>query len=226
MKRIESALISVFDKRGVVEFGRALAGMGVGIISTGSTAERLRAEGIAVRAVSDVTGFPEILDGRVKTLHPRIHGGILAVRDNPGHLGQLAEHGIAAIDLVAVNLYPFAETVRRPDATFGDVIENIDIGGPALLRAAAKNFQDVAVVTDPEDYPSLIGELSGGGLALPRHRLFELARKAFRHTALYDRQIAEYLSGVTPDPDGLRLPETGPGAPGRFDRDQSHPTDV
>lgn len=194
MKKIERALISVFDKSGVVEFASALAEMGVEIVSTGRTSARIAEAGIPVRKVFDVTGFPEILDGRVKTLHPRIHGGILAVRKNPDHLAQLAAHGISTIDLVAVNLYPFSETVRRKDATFAEIIENIDIGGPAMLRAAAKNFQDVAVVTDPGDYPSIVRELADGNGVLPRDRLLDLARKAFRHTALYDQQISDYLS--------------------------------
>jgi len=226
MKKIGRALISVFDKRGVVEFGRALADMDVEIVSTGSTAALLGREGIDVRAVSDVTGFPEILDGRVKTLHPRIHAGILAVRDNPDHQSQLARHGILPIDLVAVNLYPFADTVRRPDVTFQDVIENIDIGGPAMLRAAAKNFEDVAVVTEPDDYPRLLKEISDGGLTLSAARLFQLAQVAFRHTALYDQQIADYLGQVTPGPDGFRLPEVSKGSSLRFGRDLSDGIDV
>jgi phosphoribosylaminoimidazolecarboxamide formyltransferase / IMP cyclohydrolase len=194
VNRIGRALISVYDKNGVTEFARALADMGVEILSTGSTSARIAEAGVPVRKVSDVTGFPEILHGRVKTLHPRIHGGILAVRSNPDDLADLATHGISTIDLVAVNLYPFAETVRREGATFAEIIENIDIGGPTMVRAAAKNFQDVAVVTDPEDYPSIVRELAEGGGRLPTERLFDLARKAFRHTAMYDRQISEYLS--------------------------------
>lgn len=206
MKKIERALISVFDKRDVAGFARALEGMGVEVVSTGSTASLLASEGVAVRKVSDLTGFPEILDGRVKTLHPRIHGGILAIRDNADHMSQLAAHGIGRIDLVAVNLYPFAETTRRPGVTFEEIIENIDIGGPSMLRAAAKNFQDVAVVTDPDDYDTLITEISRGGGALPRERLFQLSLRAFHHTALYDRQISEYLSKVKCGPDGFTLP--------------------
>lgn len=194
METIGRALISVFDKTGVVEFARALTDMGVEILSTGSTSARISEAGIPVRKVSDVTGFPEILDGRVKTLHPRIHGGILAVRHNPNHLVELDVHGIPTIDLVAVNLYPFSETVRREDATFAEIIENIDIGGPAMIRAAAKNFQDVAVVTDPKDYLPIVRELAQGKGVLPPDRLLDLARKAFRHTALYDQQISDYLS--------------------------------
>jgi phosphoribosylaminoimidazolecarboxamide formyltransferase/IMP cyclohydrolase len=209
MKQIQRALISVYDKRGVVEFGRGLAALGIEIVSTGSTSAVLAGEGIPVRAVSEVTRFPEILDGRVKTLHPRIHAGILAIRDNPGHRSQLAEHGIETIDLVAVNLYPFAETIRRPGRTFGEVIENIDIGGPAMLRAAAKNFQDVAVVTDPDEYPVLLGEISAGPLR--GDRLFGLALAAFRHTAAYDAQIADYLSRIRVRDAGFDLPDE-PGA--------------
>ena len=209
MNKIERALISVFDKRGIVAFGRALSDMGVEILSTGSTGQLLEAEGIAVTKVSDVTGFPEILDGRVKTLHPKIHGGILAIRNSPAHLDQLTQHDIRQIDLVAVNLYPFVETIRRPGVTFEEVIENIDIGGPSMVRAAAKNFQDVAVVTDPDDYPALVKEISEGGQALPRERLFQLAQRAFRHTALYDRQISDYLGRVTVGSNGFDLPADG-----------------
>lgn len=195
MRKIERALISVFDKTGVVEFARALSGMGVEILSTGSTSARIAEAGVPVRKVADVTGFPEILDGRVKTLHPKIHGAILAVRTNPEHRAELEQHGISPIDLVAVNLYPFAETVRR-GATLAEIIENIDIGGPAMVRAAAKNFGDVAVVTDPDDYPAIVQALSDGDGVLSDDQLFALAQKAFSHTALYDRQIADYLSGL------------------------------
>lgn len=207
MKKVERALISVYDKRGIVEFGRGLADMGVEILSTGSTARRMASGGVPVREVSDMTGFPEMLDGRVKTLHPRVHAGLLALRENAEHRKQIAEHGIRTIDLVCVNLYPFAETIRKPDVRFEDVIENIDIGGPAMLRSAAKNFMDVAVVTDPADYPALLAELDEGGGRLPVERLFSLARDAFAHTARYDGRIAEYLSGVEVDGDGFVLPD-------------------
>lgn len=206
MKQIQRALISVFDKRGLVGFGGSLSEMGIEIVSTGSTAATLEQSGVKVTRVSEVTGFPEILDGRVKTLHPGIHGGILAVRENPDHMRELTQHGISPIDLVAVNLYPFAETIRRPGVTFQEVIENIDIGGPSMLRAAAKNFQDVAVVTDPDDYSALVVELREGGRRLDQARLFTLAQQAFRHTAAYERQIWEYLSQVTPETEGFRLP--------------------
>ncbi len=207
MKKVERALISVYDKRGIVEFGRGLADMGVEILSTGSTARLLASEGVPAREVSDMTGFPEMLDGRVKTLHPRVHAGLLALRDNPEHRKQIADHGIGTIDLVCVNLYPFAETIRKPDVRFEDVIENIDIGGPAMLRSAAKNFTDVAVVTDPDDYPALLDALREGAGRLSVERLFALARDAFAHTARYDGRIAEYLSGVEFGGGGFALPD-------------------
>src|SRR5947207_1354379 len=152
MRRIERALISVYDKTGIVEFARLLTDLGVEIVSTGGTSRLLGANGIKVREVSDLTGFPEILDGRVKTLNPRIAAGLLAIRENPQHMNQVSEHNLPLIDLVCVNLYPFAETISKPDVQLHDALENIDIGGPSMIRAAAKNFQDVAVVTSPEDY--------------------------------------------------------------------------
>lgn len=188
------ALISVSDKTGVVEFARALAARGVEIISTGGTMQALRQAGLPVTYVSDVTGFPECLDGRVKTLHPRIHGGILAVRDNPDHVAQMEQQGIKAIDIVAVNLYPFRETIRRLDVTLPEAIENIDIGGPALIRAAAKNFRFVTVVTDPAEYGVVLKELAQPGGVSYATRL-RLARRAFAHTAAYDACIAAYLAG-------------------------------
>ncbi len=194
MRRIERALISVFDKSGIAEFARALAGLNVEIISTGGTARLLASNGIPVREVSALTGFPEILDGRVKTLHPRIAGGLLAIRGNDEHMRQAGENAIPLIDLVCVNLYPFAETIQKPGVHLDEVIENIDIGGPSMIRAAAKNFQDVAVVTSPEDYGRVAEALRKGNGVLGRDMLFELARKAFLATARYDGQIAEYLS--------------------------------
>ncbi|MGE5561238.1 MAG: bifunctional phosphoribosylaminoimidazolecarboxamide formyltransferase/IMP cyclohydrolase [Chloroflexota bacterium] len=190
------ALISVSDKTGVVEFGRALAGLGYEIISTGGTMKALQAAGVPVRQVSEVAGFPEILDGRVKTLQPGIHGGILARRDLPEHMAQLSEHGIVPIDLVCVNLYPFRETIAKEGVTLADAIENIDIGGPAMVRSAAKNYAHVAIVVDPADYSGIIDELaSPAGLSVQRR--FALARKAFQHTAAYDAAIAAYLGGVS-----------------------------
>lgn len=188
------ALISVSDKTGVVAFAQALAARGVEIVSTGGTARALHEAGVPVVPVSDVTGFPECLDGRVKTLHPRIHGGILAVRDNPKHLAQMEQYGIKGIDIVAVNLYPFRETTARLDATLAEAVENIDIGGPAMIRAAAKNFRFVTVVTDPADYDTVLQELDRDGAVSYATRL-RLARQAFAHTAAYDACIAAYLAG-------------------------------
>ena len=199
MRRIERALISVYDKTGIVEFAKALAGMNVEIISTGGTSRLLSSNGIPVREVSDLTGFPEILDGRVKTLNPRIAGGLLAIRGNTQHMGQVSEHKIPLIDLVCVNLYPFVETIRKPGVHFDEVIENIDIGGPSMIRAAAKNFQDVAVVTSPDDYSPVIEALHRGQGVLDRDMLFHLSRKAFLCTARYDGQIAQHLSRMGTD---------------------------
>ncbi len=191
-----TALISVSDKTGVLDFARALAGLGVRLLSTGGTARLLADAGLAVTEVSEVTGSPEMLDGRVKTLHPRIHGGLLARRDLPAHMAALAEHGIGTIDLLVVNLYPFAMATARTDCTLEDAIENIDIGGPAMLRAAAKNWADVAVLIDPADYALVLEELHGGGITLGTK--FMLARKVFAHTAAYDGMISNYLSALAP----------------------------
>ena len=196
MKRIERALISVYDKTGVVDFARGLAVLGAEIISTGGTSRLLTSAGVPVREVSNLTGFPEILDGRVKTLHPRIAGGLLAIRENPEHMKQVGQNDIPLIDLVCVNLYPFVETTGKPGVHLDEVIENIDIGGPSLIRAAAKNFQDVAVVTSPDDYMAVLEALQTGIGILDRQTLFELSRKAFVCTARYDGQIAQYLSKV------------------------------
>jgi phosphoribosylaminoimidazolecarboxamide formyltransferase/IMP cyclohydrolase len=194
VRRIERALISVHDKTGVVEFARGLANMKVEILSTGGTAKLLASNGIAVREVSEVTGFPEILDGRVKTINPKIAAGLLAIRENSAHMNQVREHGLPLVDLVCVNLYPFVQTIRKPNVTFEEVIENIDIGGPTMLRAAAKNFQDVAVVTTPDDYARILEALGRGNGVLNATLLFDLARKAFLYTARYDAQIAQHLS--------------------------------
>jgi phosphoribosylaminoimidazolecarboxamide formyltransferase / IMP cyclohydrolase len=196
LRRIERALISVFDKTGVVEFARALASLDVEIVSTGGTSRLLASEGIKVREISDLTGFPEILDGRVKTLNPRVAAGLLAVRQNAEHMHQIAEHHLSLIDLVCVNLYPFVETIRKPGVEFAEIIENIDIGGPAMIRAAAKNFQDVAVVTSPDDYASVVAALEAGDGVLSEEVLFNLAKKAFLCTARYDAEVAQYLSRV------------------------------
>ena len=185
------ALLSVYDKTGIAELGRGLVDLGYEIVSTGGTLAALEAAGVPVTAVSDVTAFPEILDGRVKTLHPRIHGGLLARRDDPAHMSALEAHQIIPIDVVAANLYPFAETVARQDVSLGDALEQIDIGGPAMIRAAAKNFAGVVVLTDPADYTSALDDLRDGRLSGERKRA--LAAKAFAHTAAYDAVVTEYL---------------------------------
>lgn len=189
---IKRALISVSNKTGLVEFAKGLFELGVEILSTGGTAKALQEAGIKVTAVSDVTGFPEILDGRVKTLHPKIHGGLLAVRDNSKHMQQISELGIKPIDLVAINLYPFKQTIEKPGVTLEEAIENIDIGGPSMLRSAAKNHKDVIVVVDPEDYTLVLNELKEKG-NLDGKQKMKLACKVFEHTAHYDALIADYL---------------------------------
>ena len=197
MRRAERALISLTDKSGCEEFAGALAAMGIEILSTGGTARQLRAGGLTVTDVSAFTGFPEMLDGRVKTLHPLVHGGILSQRDNAEHREQCRQYGIKPIDIVAVNLYAFVRTVAAPDCTLADAIENIDIGGPTLLRASAKNFKDVTVIVDPADYPQVVAELQAKGNTTLATR-FRLARKVFELTAAYDAAITEWLRGVDP----------------------------
>ncbi len=197
---LRSALISVSDKTGIVELARALAEQGVRLLSTGGTARLLADAGLAVTEVAEVTGSPEMLDGRVKTLHPRIHGGLLARRDLPAHMAALQQHGINTIDLLVVNLYPFAQATARADCTLEDAIENIDIGGPAMLRAAAKNWADVTVLIDPADYAQVLAELQEGGVR--RSTRFALARKVYAHTAAYDGMIANYLGGLQPGAEG------------------------
>jgi phosphoribosylaminoimidazolecarboxamide formyltransferase / IMP cyclohydrolase len=189
-----TALLSVSDKTGIVDFARALHQAGVKLLSTGGTAKLLAQNDLPVIEVSEVTGFPEMLDGRVKTLHPRIHGGLLARRDHPAHMAALKEHGIGAIDLLVINLYPFAQATAKADCTLDDAIENIDIGGPAMLRAAAKNWQDVAVVIEPADYAQVLAELKAGGVQ--RSTKFALAKKVFAHTAAYDGMITNYLTAL------------------------------
>lgn len=186
------ALVSVSDKRGVVDFARSLNELGWEIIATGGTMTALREAGIPVTNISDVTGFPEICEGRVKTLHPKVHGGLLARRDVESHLRQLEENGIETIDMVCVNLYPFEATIAKEGVTLADAVENIDIGGPSMLRSAAKNFSAVTVVCDPDDYGSVIEEIRTTGNTLPETR-FRLSAKAFTHTALYDSHIAAYM---------------------------------
>jgi phosphoribosylaminoimidazolecarboxamide formyltransferase/IMP cyclohydrolase len=191
-----TALLSVSDKTGIVDFARALNAQGIKLLSTGGTAKLLADSGLPVTEVSEITGFPEMLDGRVKTLHPRVHGGLLARRDVPAHMAALKEHGIGTIDLLIINLYPFAQATAKADCTLEDAIENIDIGGPAMLRAAAKNWQDVGVVIDPADYPQVLSELQSGGLK--RATKFMLAKKVFAHTAAYDGMITNYLTALEP----------------------------
>ncbi|MCO6515899.1 MAG: bifunctional phosphoribosylaminoimidazolecarboxamide formyltransferase/IMP cyclohydrolase, partial [Snodgrassella sp.] len=195
MAVIKRALLSVSDKTGVIDFAHQLTQLGVELLSTGGTASLLADAGVAVTEVADYTGFPEMLDGRVKTLHPKIHGGILGRRDCTEHKAQMAKHDIGTIDLVCVNLYPFAATVAKPDCTLEDAIENIDIGGPSMVRSAAKNWRDVAIVTDCNDYVAIITELKQQGCLSAQTR-FSLARKAFAHTAQYDGMIANYLTSV------------------------------
>jgi len=195
-------LISVSDKTGIVEFATALADRGFEILSSGGTWQHLQAAGLAPVKVSEVTGFPEILDGRVKTLHPRIHGALLARYERADHLKQLAEHGIRPIAALVVNLYPFAQTIARPGVSVADAVEQIDIGGPAMIRAGAKNFANITVLTDPADYPAFLEELGDGALPSAAFRL-AMARKAFQHTFAYDLKIADYL-------DGVRMADGGP----------------
>jgi len=203
-KRIRRALLSVTDKTGLVEFAQALAGYGVELISTGGTARALREAGLAVKDISDLTGFPEMLDGRVKTLHPRVHGGLLYIRGNKQHEAAVAAHGIEPIDMVVVNLYAFEKTAAQPGVAFGHLIENIDIGGPSMVRSAAKNFEDVAIVTSVADYPALIEEFkSANGAALSRETRWRLARQAFATTAAYDTAIANTLDQIAEAPEPL-----------------------
>ncbi len=198
MPQIRRALISVSDKRGLVEFAQGLHGMGVEVISTGGTAATLREAGIPAVSVSEVTGFPEILDGRVKTLHPRIHAGLLAVGGNAHHDEELREHGIGAIDMVVVNLYPFERTIARNGVPLDNALEQIDIGGPAMLRAAAKNFKYKAVVVNPDSYPAVLGEMQRNRGVVSEQTCFELAKEVFRHTSSYDSVIAQYLERSDP----------------------------
>jgi len=194
--QIKRALISVSKKEGILEFAKTLAELKVEILSTGNTAEILKKEGIPVKTVSDFTGFPEILDGRVKTLQPKIHGGLLARRDDPKHLKEMEQNQILPIDLVVVNLYPFEETIAQRDCPLGHAIENIDIGGPTMIRSAAKNFEHVAVVVDPADYVEVAGQLKTSGGKIERSLRFKLAQKAFSHTAAYDGAISNYLTSI------------------------------
>ena len=199
-KRIRRALLSVTDKTGLVEFARALASFGVELVSTGGTARALREAGLAVKDISDLTGFPEVLDGRVKTLHPKVHGGLLYIRGNKEHEAAVAAHGILPIDMVVVNLYAFEKTAAQPGVAFGHLIENIDIGGPSMVRSAAKNFEDVAIVTRVSDYLALIDELKANDGALSRETRWRLAKQAFTLTAAYDTAIANTLDQIADAP--------------------------
>ena len=201
---IRRALLSVSDKAGLVELGQALAARGVELVSTGGTAKALRDAGLAVKDISELTGFPEMMDGRVKTLHPKVHGGLLAVRDNPEHAAAMAEHQIGAIDLVVVNLYPFEATVAK-GADRDEIIENIDIGGPSMVRSAAKNHAYVTIVTDPADYPGLLAELeeTGGATRYDFRRL--MAARAYAATASYDAMISQWFAFAD---QGETFPET------------------
>ncbi len=202
MARIQRAILSVTDKTGIVDFARQLSEMNIELVSTGGTAKLLRDSGIKVKDVSELTGFPEMLDGRVKTLHPRVHGGILHKRGSAEHRATMAEHGIEPIDMVVVNLYAFEKTAAKPDVEFEDLIENIDIGGPAMIRSAAKNFADVAIVTSPSDYAAIAEEMRGSGGELSQQTKWRLAQKAFARTAAYDWAIASTLERVHPGGSG------------------------
>jgi len=204
---VTQALLSVSDKTGLVDFAKGLVRAGVKLLSTGGTAKALANAGLPVTEIGEYTGFPEMLDGRVKTLHPRVHAGILARRDLPAHAAALEMHGIPPIDLVVVNLYPFRETVAKPGCTLDDAIENIDIGGPTMVRAAAKNWQHVGVVVDPDDYGALLAELAANGKLLSAATRFALARKAFSHTASYDGAISNWLTAHGPDGAASAFPD-------------------
>ena len=193
MRKIERAIIGVYDKTGVVEFAGALRGFGVEILSTGGTARTLESGNVQVRQVSDYTGFPEMMDGRVKTLHPKIHGGLLAVRDNEQHIKEANQNGVEMIDMVVVNLYPFEATIAKPGVSLEEAIENIDIGGPTMIRAAAKNYRYVAVVTEISQYQGVLDEMEKNNGCLSLETRFELAKAVFELTAHYDKMISEYL---------------------------------
>lgn len=208
MNQIKRALISVTDKTGIVEFAKKLSSFGVEILSTGGTAAQLRKSSIKVKDVSEYTGFPEMMDGRLKTLHPKIHGGLLALRDNPEHIKAMKEHGIEPIDMVVINLYRFEDTVAKEGCTLEAAIENIDIGGPTMLRAAAKNYRFVSVITDPADYSLILKEMEKTGGKISEATNFNLAVKIFQTTARYDGAISNYLGTLTPDGDKKDFPDT------------------
>ena len=196
MPKITKAIISVTDKSGIGDFALELSKLGVEILSTGGTARVLRDAGVEVKDISEYTGFPEMMDGRVKTLHPKVHGGLLALRENPDHARAMKEHGIEPIDMVVVNLYQFEKTVQKEGVTLEEAVENIDIGGPSMLRSAAKNFKYVTVIVDPADYDKVLGEMKANGGETSLRTRFDLARKVFRLTSAYDGAISKYLSSV------------------------------
>ena len=210
LKPIARALISVSDKTGLVAFAQTLAKHNIELVSTGGTAKLLREAGLATRDISDLTGFPEMMDGRVKTLHPKVHGGLLGIRDNAEHRAKMDEHGIVPIDLVVINLYPFRATIQKPNVTLAEAIENIDIGGPAMIRSASKNHNDVAVLVDPADYADIAAQLDANGGALSQETRYALATKAFQHTASYDQEIARYLTGRVASPEEDAMPQSLP----------------
>ena len=197
MGKIRKAIISVTDKEGIVDFGKSLSDMDVEILSTGGTAKVLREGGGSVTDISDYTGFPEMMDGRVKTLHPKVHDGLLGLRDNPDHVNMMKTHGITPIDMVVVNLYQFEKTVSKEGVTLEEAIENIDIGGPSMLRSSAKNFRDVTVVVDPADYATVLQEMKTNEGETTLETRFGLARKVFRLTHEYDGAITRYLEETT-----------------------------
>ncbi len=198
MSKVSTAIISVTDKSGIVEFARSLGGLGVEILSTGGTAKAIRDGGVKVRDISEYTGFPEMMDGRVKTLHPKVHGGLLGRRNNPQDIEMMSVHGIKNINMVVVNLYQFEKTVSREGCSLEEAIENIDIGGPSMLRSAAKNFKYVTVIVDPSDYPKVLKEIAESGETTLETR-FGLAKKVFKLTWQYDKAISDYLEAVKLD---------------------------
>ncbi|MBT5304526.1 MAG: bifunctional phosphoribosylaminoimidazolecarboxamide formyltransferase/IMP cyclohydrolase, partial [Candidatus Scalindua sp.] len=207
MAKIKTALISVSDKTGIIDLAKGLADLGIKIMSTGGTAKSIRENDIEVTDVSEYTGFPEIMDGRVKTLHPKIHGGLLAVRDNESHMKQIEDLGIGTIDLVVVNLYPFEKTISKENVSQEEAVENIDIGGPSMIRSAAKNFKHVAIVVNPDRYDALLGELNEKGCDLSYETRYELVTEAFKHTSQYDKIIFDYFNRDNKDayPDSISI---------------------
>jgi len=193
MSKIQRAIISLSDKSGIQEFAKELQAFNVEILSTGGTAKVLRESGLKITDISEYTGFPEMLDGRVKTLHPKVHGGLLGIRGNPEHVKKMNEHGIQPIDMVVINLYPFEATVAKPNCTLEEAIENIDIGGPSMLRAGAKNYPYVTVIVDPADYRPILAEMKQSGGVVSKETNFRLAKKVYQLTARYDKAISDYL---------------------------------